>query len=133
MTSKSEQQQQVSLVKSLRLLTKYYPELALLHHIPNGGLRDPKTAVQLKQMGVLKGVPDLFLPLACFKWHGLYIELKTKEGKLSVEQIAVQKLLRRRRYYVINGAENAVIIRRIRKYVEHSRTSLAYSIAGGLC
>ena len=30
-------------------------------HIPNGGLRDIKTAVQLKRAGVVPGIPDLAL------------------------------------------------------------------------
>lgn len=57
-----------------------YPELRLLHHIPNGGQRNKSTAIALKRQGVKAGVPDLMLPVARGSYHGLYIELK-KEDK----------------------------------------------------
>lgn len=53
-----------------------YPELRLLHHIPNGGQRNKTTAIALKRQGVKAGVPDLMLPVARQGYHGLYIELK---------------------------------------------------------
>jgi hypothetical protein len=55
---------------------RQYPEIALLHHIPNGEKRDAATAARLKRMGVKPGIPDLFLPAARAKFHGLYVELK---------------------------------------------------------
>jgi len=64
-----------------------YPELKLLHHIPNGGKRDPIEAKHLQQQGLKKGVPDLHLPVARGKYHSLYIEMKTEDGEESPEQI----------------------------------------------
>lgn len=52
------------------------PELQWLFAIPNGGLRDKITAAKLKQEGVKKGVPDVFLPLPCRDYAGLFIEMK---------------------------------------------------------
>lgn len=52
------------------------PELKLLHHIPNGGLRHKAVAGKLKAMGAKAGVPDLCLPVARHGYHGLYIEMK---------------------------------------------------------
>ena len=52
------------------------PELEYMHHIPNGGKRDKRTAVALKRQGVKAGVPDICLPVARNGYHGLYIELK---------------------------------------------------------
>lgn len=43
--------------------------------IPNGGWRDIKTATRLKAEGVMKGVPDLFIP----EW-GMWIEMKRQKG-----------------------------------------------------
>lgn len=64
-----------------------WPELALLHHIPNGGKRGKRTAAQLKRMGVKPGVPDLCLPVARGGWHGLYVEMKRRDGgRVSSEQ-----------------------------------------------
>jgi len=49
--------------------------------IPNGGARTAKTGKRLKDEGVLAGVPDLFIPA-----YKLFIELKSRTGKLSKEQ-----------------------------------------------
>lgn len=57
-----------------------YPELELLHHIPNGGKRNAREAANLKKQGVKAGVPDMCLPVARGGFHGLYIELKRKKG-----------------------------------------------------
>ena len=56
------------------------PELALLFHIPNGGSRNEIEALHLRRQGVKPGVPDLCLPVARGGCHGLYIELKRREG-----------------------------------------------------
>lgn len=53
-----------------------YPELKLLFHIPNGGLRSKGTAVRLKAEGVKAGVPDLLLPVRRNEFGGLWIEMK---------------------------------------------------------
>lgn len=63
-----------------------HPELSKMHHIPNGGNRNSNEAAKLKRQGVLKGVPDIFLPCARGAYHGLYVELKAKGGKTSPEQ-----------------------------------------------
>lgn len=53
-----------------------YPELELLHHIPNGGSRNKIEAGKLKAMMAKAGVSDLFWPIARRGYHGLYLELK---------------------------------------------------------
>ena len=69
----------------------FFPELAWLFHVPNGGGRNPVEAAKLKGMGVKAGVPDLWLPVARHGVHGLCIELKKAfhhgGGKPSGEQI----------------------------------------------
>ncbi|MBQ9074674.1 MAG: VRR-NUC domain-containing protein [Mogibacterium sp.] len=69
-----------------RLSQGKYPELALLHHIPNGGSRSAREGAKLKQMGVLAGVPDLHLPVPRGCYCGLYIEMKFGSGQLSADQ-----------------------------------------------
>jgi hypothetical protein len=64
-----------------------YPQYKmLLFAIPNGGLRNIKTAVTLKREGVVSGVPDLFLSLARGEWHGMYLELKSGSNDLTANQ-----------------------------------------------
>jgi hypothetical protein len=63
-----------------------YPELWLIHHIPNGGKRDIGTAVKLKRQGVKPGVPDISLPVPRGIYHGLYIELKVNDNTTSDNQ-----------------------------------------------
>lgn len=57
-----------------------WPELSLMYAIPNGGQRSPRTAGMLKAEGVKAGVPDVCLPVARGGYHGLYIELKRRQG-----------------------------------------------------
>lgn len=57
-----------------------WPELAAMHHIPNGGSRNKAEAARLKAQGVRAGVPDICLPAARGCYHGLYIELKRRNG-----------------------------------------------------
>ncbi|MDO4286044.1 MAG: VRR-NUC domain-containing protein [Eubacteriales bacterium] len=63
-----------------------YPELAYLHHIPNGGKRDRMTAIALKRRGVRAGVPDISLPVSRGGFHGLYIELKAGTNRATEHQ-----------------------------------------------
>lgn len=76
----SEDEEQIAIFKWARLQESLYPELKQLHHIPNGGLRSKATAAKLKAMGVKPGVPDMCLPVPRNGCHGLYIELKRREG-----------------------------------------------------
>lgn len=76
----TEAHEQTELFKWAALQKCKYPELELLHHIPNGGSRNEKEAARLKAQGVKPGVPDVFLPVARKSCHGLYIELKRQKN-----------------------------------------------------
>ena len=84
----SEAQHQAYVIKWSQQpsIRRQWPELALLHHIPNGGTRDAVEAKHLKQQGVKSGVPDLCLPVPRGQYPGLYIEMKTESGHTSDEQ-----------------------------------------------
>ena len=82
----TEAQEQRFLFQWAGLAEQQYPELKLLHHIPNGGKRDVRTAANLKKEGVKAGVPDMCLPVARGQYHGLYIELKVGKNKPSIKQ-----------------------------------------------
>lgn len=72
-----EDEHQTALTNWARMMRTQYPTLRLYHHIPNGGLRDKRTAARLIGQGVHSGVPDVFIPAARGGYHGIYIELKT--------------------------------------------------------
>ena len=96
----SEAQEQVALFQWANLARQEYPELELLHHIPNGGRRDKKEAGALKRQGVKAGVPDISLPVARGGYHGLYIELKVGRNKTSSAQNEWIEKLSRQNYFV---------------------------------
>lgn len=87
-----------------------WPELALLHHIPNGGRRDAVEARHLKEQGVKPGVPDLHLPVARGFYHSLYIEMKTEKGCTSdVQEWWIEFLTAQGNFVeVCHGWESAV-------------------------
>lgn len=85
----------------------------MLYHIPNGGSRGKAEAGRFKAEGVKSGVPDICLPVARGEYHGLYIELKRRQGgRLSVNQRIWIDELRRQGYCatVCNGWEEAVAV-----------------------
>lgn len=77
---------QCALMTWARLNERRWPELALLHHVPNGGHRYVNVAAGLKRAGVKPGVPDLVLPVPRGEYHGCYLELKARAGALSCAQ-----------------------------------------------
>jgi hypothetical protein len=90
----------------------------LYYHCPNGGKKSLPEAFQLKRMGVKAGVPDICVPVARRGYHGLYCELKRKEGGVvSESQRQWLEALRREGYYVFvsKGADDAIA--RIKLYL----------------
>ena len=83
----TEAQEQTTLFQWAGIMAGKWPELRLLHAIPNGGSRNPVEARHLKEQGVKPGVPDICLPVPNKIYHALYIELKRrKEGRTSDAQ-----------------------------------------------
>ena len=95
MTIPSEHMEQVRFVSWFR---KTYPE-HWIFAVPNGGNRNRVTAAQMKAEGVMRGVPDLFVPSM-----GLWIEMKRqKGGALSPDQKAWRDYLQQHNYRWILG------------------------------
>lgn len=86
MPKNAEHYEQKALFLWADLLIPKVPELALLFAIPNGGQRNIIIARKLKDEGVKAGVPDMCLPVARGNYHGLFIELKSKDGVTSKNQ-----------------------------------------------
>ena len=76
----TEAQEQSALVRWAELMRPRFPELVLLAHVPNEGLRSPVTGARLKVQGMKRGFPDLILPVPRGEYHGLFIEMKRVKG-----------------------------------------------------
>lgn len=85
-----EAEEQAALMTWARspLVRHQYPGLEFLIAIPNGLAASSIGAARLmKEQGMTAGVPDLFLPYPWGGYHGLWIELKRRQGgRLSPEQ-----------------------------------------------
>lgn len=78
-----------------------WPELAWMFAVPNGGTRNKVEAGFLKASGVRAGVPDIFLPVARWGKHGLWIELKVGKNKPRDKQNEWLDMLNRFGYAVV--------------------------------
>lgn len=78
----------------------HVPEL-LLFHIPNQSASGPVRGMHLKRMGVRSGTPDYFLAVPRHGKHGVFIEMKAPEGKISAEQKLAAEELRKQGYEVV--------------------------------
>lgn len=83
----TESEEQQTLFQWAEVMSRRYPQLSLLYHIPNGGARSKGTAGRLKAEGVKSGVPDICLPVAKGKYHGLYVEMKVGKNKPTANQV----------------------------------------------
>ena len=82
-----EDVEQAALFRWAAYMSGTWPELERMFHVPNGGSRNKIEAARLKMQGVKAGVPDICLPVARGCYHGLFIELKKREGgRVSKEQ-----------------------------------------------
>lgn len=106
---RSESTEQITLIQWCNLNKCVWPELGLIFHIPNGGQRNKTEARRLKTEGVKAGVPDLFLPVARGKFHGLFIEMKYGNNKATPKQREWIIELNKQGYYAVvcNGFEEA--------------------------
>lgn len=88
----TEEQEQMALVEWINLLTIEGIRMGdYLHHSPNGGKRSKSEGSRFKKMGTKAGFPDLFLALPVIKNKsihraGLFIEMKSRNGKVSKKQ-----------------------------------------------
>lgn len=88
MSKLSEHAIQAQLVNDLTF--KLRPEI-VRYAIPNGGLRNPRVAMQLKAEGLLPGMPDL--GFAMEEGRTNWIEMKAEKGGLSDYQWGIRRRL----------------------------------------
>ena len=94
----SESAEQRALIKWCKV--KGHP-FDRVFHIPNGGSRRPIEARIFKGEGVRSAVPDLFLPLPRYPYHGLFLEMKAKNGRLRPDQAVELNALAACDYYCV--------------------------------
>lgn len=89
--------------------------------IPNGSNKSKKARGEFKAEGLRAGVPDLFIPIASKKYHGLFIEMKRIQGSVtSKEQVAWIALLNKQGYKAVICKGAAVAIDEIKEYFRES-------------
>ena len=98
---------QTALIHWLRLVR---PEV-LFTIAPNGMKLPIGVAKKIKAMGYNKGCPDIMIFEAKKNYCGLFIELKTKTGKIQTEQKVWLDQLSRRGYKAIvcRSCEEAIV------------------------
>jgi len=80
----SEHQIQKAFFEWLRV--KYPAVEDLTWATPNAGKRSLLVAMRMKSEGLKPGVPDVFMAWPRGQWHGMFIEFKSKNGRLTDNQ-----------------------------------------------
>ena len=124
--NRNEQDLQIAFFEWAKWQEGQYPELRLMHHIPNGGKRSKAEAAIFKAMGVKSGVPDIFLPAPKGVYHGLYIELKSGTGKPSKNQEEFINSLRTAGYFVCVCDNLDSVIKTVQRYLNLPKVNLIY-------
>lgn len=80
--------------------------------IPNGGKREARYGSRLKKEGLKKGFPDVGVFSSRGKYHGLFIEFKSKKGTVRNEQSVVMGRLKNEGYLceVCRSLDEAMIV-----------------------
>ena len=112
-TSPSEHSEQVGFINWFRAK---YPQV-LIFAIPNGEKRAITVAKRLKAEGVVRGIPDLFIPQ-----FNLWVEMKRiSGGRLSPEQKGMIQYLEGIGQKVIVGKGAADASRQILEFLEEKK------------
>ena len=126
-----EHQEQAALFRYAAIQARNDPRWGLLNASQNGlAASSIQQAARAKACGMRKGFPDVFLPIASGSWHGLFIEMKRKNGvpsDVSPEQQQWLEALEEQDYraVVCFGWEQAVAW--IDSYLSHKKPAEAGS------
>lgn len=71
----------------------------LVMHFPNEGKRSLRYGNLMNDLGMRKGVSDLFIAMAFHGHHGAWIELKSKDGYVSQEQKEFLEDMKEQNYF----------------------------------
>ncbi len=118
--------EQAALITELRIRL---PEVAdLIYHVPNGGHRLKKVAADLKDQGVVAGIPDLVLTMARGGYFGLYIEFKATppyDAAISASQHERIRKLNEQGYLAVVCRGHFDAMEQIRAYLRLAPTVVA--------
>lgn len=107
----TELQEQIAIFQWANLMTKKYPILKYMNASLNGVRLTIGQATLAKKSGMVKGYPDIFLPVRNKTHNGLFIELKrVKNGVVSPEQKDFISFLNSQGYLAIvcKGSQSAI-------------------------
>lgn len=105
-----------SIHKTLIEWIKLHPQLRafskFIMHFPNEGQRTHSFGNLMKSFGMRAGVSDLFIALPRGQYHGAWIELKSRKGRLSELQIEFLNDMDSQNYYatVCYSLEEAMMV-----------------------
>lgn len=117
----SESNEQIAAMDWLRA---QHPQIALhTMHIGNERKASYYAGYIMKRMGVLKGASDIFMAWPSGQFHGLFIEVKSKLGKPTADQLAFIERMNLRGYHacIRYGADE--VINTMRWYLDQKGTS----------
>lgn len=91
-----------------------------LNGIPLPGSKKTRGRIMnyMKTEGMTKGVLDLFLPVAKYGYHGIYIEMKKLGGRLSPEQRKFKAFVERQGYLALLCFGHKTAIENLTWYLE---------------
>lgn len=110
--------EQAKVIAWARANERNYPYLWMLHSSLNGLKRTKNAQGKAKHQGMLSGVPDLFLPVKNNYFVGLYIEMKSAKGRVSVEQSRYLKCAAENGYSVVVCYSASDAINTIKAHLE---------------
>lgn len=87
--------------------------------IPNGGVRNIRTAVRLKAEGVTSGVFDIFAMLPYKNFHGIFIEFKAGKNKLTQNQ---KDFMER----AFNSGYDCIVVYSAQEAIDYLKSKLPY-------
>jgi hypothetical protein len=82
----------------------------LVFKIPNEGKRSLSYGRRMKDEGMLSGVFDILVTIPSHGFHGMWLELKSKQGKISLMQHKFKRRQESMGYYcvVCYGVDEAI-------------------------
>ena len=112
--------EQAKVIAWARANERNYPFLWMLHSSLNGLKRTKNAQGKAKAQGMLSGVPDLFLPVPRKNFHGLYIEMKSEKGRVSVSQSRFLSVTNELGYQSIVCYSSEDAIQKIKEYLKNA-------------